>query len=162
MTTDWSDHDVALFAGGGREELIRISAPGNRLNEIAIGLNQPDPGLSLQATLELRAIVTSFGEPASVEQRYRHAIVAFDAFRSGLAAVRIQSARDRRLHSARRACRGDPRRRASAAERSPGSSRQSAVRPRSSASASSIRASGRSAPTRTRPRSASIQPARLH
>ncbi len=78
---DGNVDDVILFAGSGREELIRVSAPGEQLNEIAAGLNEPDPGRSLQATTTLREIVTSLGEPSSVERRFGSSRIAFDIFR---------------------------------------------------------------------------------
>ncbi|WP_298240583.1 CHAT domain-containing protein [uncultured Bradyrhizobium sp.] len=80
LRTGWYSA-VSLFAGSGREELIRVSIPGEVLNEFATGLSQPDPDASLQATTELRQIVQSLGDPGSVEQRFSKSREALDAFR---------------------------------------------------------------------------------
>jgi hypothetical protein len=73
---DWNSRDVVLFAGSGREELIRVSAPGLLLNTMATGLNAPGP-----AEAELRAILASLGDADSIEERYRLSVNQLNALR---------------------------------------------------------------------------------
>jgi hypothetical protein len=74
---------ASLFAGVGREELIRISGPGLRLNALSQRLSSTDERQQSEAAAELWASLALPGQSAAATaRRFQDAVAALDGLRT--------------------------------------------------------------------------------
>lgn len=75
--------DLSLFAGGGREELIRVSAPAQKLNDLAEALRSPDLQRGRDAAGELWSTIYAPGESLdSLSDKFQASIKGLETLRT--------------------------------------------------------------------------------